>query len=109
MLSDVLGGSSLVLGNIVPWAPKSKVYPVDAPLDTPPVVLLPGFGNCSADYEIHHGDPDDSMAAILRVGHQGPPCTNYSQSLVDPASTCAHVLLWSGLQHRRAKASMVLV
>ncbi|BDA42929.1 hypothetical protein COCOBI_03-8220 [Coccomyxa sp. Obi] len=64
--NGVLGGSSLVSGNIVPWAPTARVYPVDAPVDTPPVVLLPGFGNCSADYENPYGDPSDSMAAILR-------------------------------------------
>jgi hypothetical protein len=40
---------------------------VDAPLDALPLVLLPGFGNCSRDYECPFGDPDDSVAATLRV------------------------------------------
>ncbi|EIE24439.1 hypothetical protein COCSUDRAFT_35925 [Coccomyxa subellipsoidea C-169] len=57
---------ALVLGNVVPWRPTPKLSRVDAPVDTPPLVVLPGFGNCSKDYECPNGNPDDSMVAVLR-------------------------------------------
>ncbi len=58
---------ALVLGNVVPWRPTPKLSRVDAPVDTPPLVVLPGFGNCSKDYECPNGNPDESMVAVLRV------------------------------------------
>ena len=39
----------------------------EAPLGAPPLVILPGFGNCSADYEAPEGDQEASIAGALRV------------------------------------------
>lgn len=104
VLAGILGGSSLVSGNIVPWAPTSRVYPVDAPVDTPPIVLLPGFGNCSADYENPYGSPNESMAAVLRVRAIGD-----RSSLWTLHPRCAHVISRTGLQDGSAETSKVLL
>ncbi len=47
----------------------------EAPPGAPPLVILPGFGNCSADYEAPDGDPEASIAAALRVLALTPPPT----------------------------------
>lgn len=60
--------TATILGNVVPWTPPARIHPVDAPPNAAPLVLLPGFGNCSKDYECPFGNPDDSVAAGLRVG-----------------------------------------
>ncbi|PSC68465.1 GPI inositol-deacylase PGAP1-like isoform B [Micractinium conductrix] len=39
---------------------------VEAPQGTPPIVLLPGFGNCTADYTAPFGDEEASVAAALQ-------------------------------------------
>ena len=41
---------------------------VEAPLGAPPVVILPGFGNNSTDYEAPFGDPESAVATALKVG-----------------------------------------
>lgn len=107
----------MVSGNIVPWAPTARVYPVDAPVDTPPIVLLPGFGNCSADYENPYGDPNGSMAAVLRVGHQDPmhqaesgscgPCIHMSLGVV--CSTVVQRQAWHRWKGHPAHSAITLL
>lgn len=40
---------------------------VAAPQGAPPIVLLPGFGNCTEDYTAPFGDEEASIAAALQV------------------------------------------
>ncbi|PRW60544.1 alpha beta-hydrolase isoform B [Chlorella sorokiniana] len=39
---------------------------VEAPVAAPPIVLLPGFGNCTQDYVAPFGDEDAGVAAVLQ-------------------------------------------
>lgn len=41
---------------------------VEAPAGAPPIVLLPGFGNCTQDYVAPFGDEEAGVAAVLQVG-----------------------------------------
>lgn len=40
---------------------------VEAPAAAPPIVLLPGFGNCTQDYVAPFGDEEAGVAAALQV------------------------------------------
>lgn len=40
---------------------------VEAPTAAPPIVLLPGFGNCTQDYVAPFGDEEAGVAAVLQV------------------------------------------
>jgi hypothetical protein len=60
---------SLLQSTIVPWRCHHGLSRVDATIDSLPLVVLPGFGNCTRDYECPFGDADDSIAAALRVSH----------------------------------------
>ena len=52
--------------DVVPYA--SPPHPrVEAPPGHPPLLLLPGFGNCSADYLAPFGDEEMSVVAALKV------------------------------------------
>lgn len=44
---------------------------VEAPPGAPPIVLLPGFGNCSLDYTAPFGDEEAGIVAALQVGGKG--------------------------------------
>ena len=51
----------------IKWRPNPSVMRVDAPSNSLPLVILPGFGNCARDYEEPNGPAEESMAAALRV------------------------------------------
>ena len=40
---------------------------VQAPSDAPPIVILPGFGNCSSDYIAPFGLKEEGIAHFLQV------------------------------------------
>jgi hypothetical protein len=40
---------------------------VEAQPGAPPIVILPGFGNCSEDYTAPFGNEEAAVAAVLRV------------------------------------------
>jgi len=43
---------------------------VEAPTAAPPIVLLPGFGNCTQDYVAPFGDEEAGVAAVLQVAQE---------------------------------------
>ena len=47
---------------------------VEAPAGARPIVILPGFGNCSTDYEAPFGVAEGSLANNLRVRRKGLWC-----------------------------------
>ncbi|KAL6764512.1 Alpha/Beta hydrolase protein [Haematococcus lacustris] len=51
---------------VVPFLPHGIAAPIQAPLNARPIVILPGFGNCTQDYEAPFGQSSDSLAANLR-------------------------------------------
>ncbi|KAJ9531424.1 hypothetical protein QJQ45_006860 [Haematococcus lacustris] len=48
------------------WSCAGIAAPIQAPLNARPIVILPGFGNCTQDYEAPFGQSSDSLAANLR-------------------------------------------
>ena len=56
-----------LISSAIPWRPDPSVRRVNAPSDCPPIVILPGFGNCSRDYEEPFAPAEDSIAVALRV------------------------------------------
>ena len=40
---------------------------VEAQPGSPPIVILPGFGNCSEDYTAPFGNEEAAIAAVLKV------------------------------------------
>lgn len=57
-----------VMGDIseVDWRAK-RASSVQAPPSAPPLIILPGFGNDTGDYECPFGDKASAIATALRV------------------------------------------
>ena len=54
--------------NLVPWPGRSDAHQrVDAHPASPPIIICPGFGNCTADYAAPFGREEDGIEAALRV------------------------------------------
>ena len=56
-------------GNVLTWQRPAQLDRVTAPQGAPPVVILPGFGNCSTDYTAPFGVQEDAIATFLQVSH----------------------------------------
>lgn len=54
--------------NLLGWAGPHSADLVDAPPDAPPVVICPGFGNCTTDYSAPFGVVENGLEAVLKVG-----------------------------------------
>lgn len=53
--------------SVLSWTRPSNLGRVLAPKGAPPLVILPGFGNCSADYTAPFGLQQNSIAHFLQV------------------------------------------
>ncbi|KAG2444613.1 hypothetical protein HXX76_001357 [Chlamydomonas incerta] len=53
--------------NQLRWARPAAVPRVDAPVDAPPIVILPGFGNAATDYTAPFGNEEAAIATRLAV------------------------------------------
>ena len=59
--------------NLLSWPGRPEQHHrVDAQPANPPIVICPGFGNCTADYATPFGKEDDGIEAALRVNHLSP-------------------------------------
>ena len=52
---------------VLPWRRPSDLARVSAPEGAPPVVILPGFGNCTSDYTAPFGLQEEGIAHFLQV------------------------------------------
>ncbi|KAL3163092.1 hypothetical protein ABBQ32_009509 [Trebouxia sp. C0010 RCD-2024] len=52
--------------SVLSWKRLSSSARISAPEGAPPLVILPGFGNCSADYTAPFGSQQDSIAHFLK-------------------------------------------
>ena len=49
------------------WKRPKELTRVQAPSNAPPIVILPGFGNCSSDYVAPFGLKEEGIAHFLQV------------------------------------------
>lgn len=49
------------------WGGPHGAELVDAPPDAPPIVICPGFGNCTADYAAPFGVQENGIEAALKA------------------------------------------
>jgi hypothetical protein len=54
-------------GEVRTWSPKRSAPRVEANQHAPPVVILPGFGNNTADYAAPFGNEEASLVSALKV------------------------------------------
>lgn len=64
---------------VIPYVPHNKPR-IEAQPGQPPIIILPGFGNCSEDYTAPFGDAPSSVVTALQVSltkerHEAPATT----------------------------------
>ena len=88
--SECLAG----FGDVVyTWQRPANLPRILAPQAAPPVVILPGFGNCSSDYTAPFGLREEGIAHFLQVLDLASSFLMSCRSLAPPASCCTTAFL----------------